>query len=151
MRFACEVMDAVRMRVPEEALVGLRISATDWMEDGFQPDEAEALVRAARVHGLDFVDVSTGGNTPDAPIPAGPGYQVEFAARMKRACDMPVIAVGLIANAWQAETLLAEGSADMIDVGRAVLDDPNWGWHAARDLGVKGLKVPAPYERGIRL
>ena len=151
MRFACEVMDAVRMRVPEGALVGLRISATDWVEDGFQPDEAEALVRAARVHGLDFVDVSTGGNTPDAPILAGPGYQVEFAARMKRACDMPVIAVGLIANAWQAETLLAEGSADMIDVGRAVLDDPNWGWHAARDLGVKGLKVPAPYERGIRL
>lgn len=153
MRFAREVMDAVMNAVPERTAVGLRVSATDWVPEGWMPEDTLALVRAAHARGLHFVDVSTGGNTPDAKIPVGPGYQVPFASRIKAETGMPVLAVGLIRDAWQAETILREGAADMVDIGRAMLDDPNWGWHAASELHVKEvpvLVVPPQYRRGLR-
>ena len=153
MRFAREVMDAVMNAVPERTAVGLRVSATDWVPEGWMPEDTLALVRAAHACGLHFVDVSTGGNTPDAKIPVGPGYQVPFASRIKAETGMPVLAVGLIRDAWQAETILREGAADMVDIGRAMLDDPNWGWHAASELHVKEvpvLVVPPQYRRGLR-
>lgn len=152
MRFAREVMDAVMKAVPEQAAVGLRVSATDWEPEGWSVEDTVELVRAARTRGLHFVDVSTGGNTPDAAIPVGPGYQVPFAARIRRETGMPVIAAGLIREPWQAETLLREASADMVDIGRAMLDDPRWGWHAAAALHVREvpeLVVPPQYRRGL--
>lgn len=153
-RFAREVMKAVVMAVPDTIAVGLRVSATDWREEGWQPEETVDLVKQAKAEGLCFVDVSTGGNTPDAKIPVGPGYQVPFASQIRAATRLPTFACGLITQPWQAETILRAGDADMIDVGRAMLDDPNWGWHAARALGVRqvpGLEIAPQYARGLRL
>lgn len=152
MRFAREVMDAVMNAVPETAAVGLRVSATDWEPDGWNEEETIELVRVAKMRGLHFVDVSTGGNTPNAKIPVGPGYQVPFATRIRCKTGMPTIAVGLIRDPWQAETLLREESADMVDIGRAMIDDPRWGWHAAKALHAKvvpELTIPPQYLRGI--
>lgn len=153
-RFAREVMKAVVMAVPDSVAVGLRVSATDWLEDGWQPEETVELVKQAKLEGLCFVDVSTGGNTPDAKIPTGPGYQVPFASMVREETGLPTFACGLITQPWQAETILRAGDADMIDVGRAMLDDPNWGWHAARALGVEkvpGLSIAPQYARGLHL
>lgn len=155
-RFALEVMEAIKSAVDEEVPVGLRVSATDWVEGGWTPEETVELVKIAKRHGLVFVDVSTGGLVPDAVIEEAPGYQVPFAGLVKRAIGegMAVFACGRITEAAQAETILRSEEADMIDVGRGLLDDPNWGWHAARALRVKalsGLVVPPQYERGIRL
>lgn len=85
-------------------------------------------------------------------IPVGPGYQVPFASRVKAETGMTTFAVGLIRDAWQAETLLREGAADVIDIGRAMIDDPHWGWHAANRLHVEKvpkLVVPPQYLRGL--
>lgn len=153
-RFAFETADAVKSAVAARTAVGLRVSATDWVEGGWTLEETIELVHGMKRHGLDFVDVSTGGLVPDARIEEAPGYQMFFAARVKAALDMPVFACGCITEAAQAETILRAGLADGIDVGRGMLDDPNWGWHAARALGLKvvpGLAVPPQYERGLRL
>ena len=152
MRFAREVMNSVKSNVSDKVAVGLRVSATDWVPDGWTIDDTVALVKLAKTQGLHFVDVSTGGNIENAPIPVGPGYQVPFASRVKAETGMPTFAVGLIRDAWQAETLLREGAADVIDIGRAMLDDPHWGWHAASALHVKEvpeLVVPPQYLRGL--
>ena len=152
MRFAREVMNAVKSAVPETTAVGLRVSATDWEPEGWTLEDTVKLVKLAKSQGLHFVDVSTGGNTPDAKIPVGPGYQVPFASRVKEQTGMPTFTVGLIRDAWQAETLLREGAADVIDIGRGMIDDPHWGWHAASALHVKevpGLVVPPQYLRGL--
>lgn len=154
MRFPLEVMAAVRAAVPQNVALGLRVSATDWLDDGWSVDETVELVRRAEALGLDFCDVSTGGNTPDAPIPVGPGYQLPMARRVKEAVGIPVFAVGLITDGIQAETILRAGGADVIDVGRAMLDDARWGWHAARALGLKevaGVAIPPQYRRGLML
>ncbi len=152
LRFAREVMDAVKKAVKPEFCVGIRISATDWEPDGWLPLGAVELCKIAKTHGIHFVDVSTGGNTPHAKIPVGPGYQVPFARQIREATGMPVIACGLIKGPWQAESILREGAADMIDIGRSMLDDPHWGWHAAAALGLTkmpGLPVPKQYLRGL--
>lgn len=152
MRFAREVMNAVKSSVSDKVAVGLRVSATDWVPDGWTIEDTVKLVKVAKTQGLHFVDVSTGGNIENAPIPVGPGYQVPFASRVKAETGMPTFAVGLIRDAWQAETLLREGAADVIDIGRAMLDDPHWGWHAASALHVKQvpeLVVPPQYLRGL--
>lgn len=152
-RFALEVTEAVKSALDAAVPVGLRVSATDWVEGGWTPEETIDLVRLSKRHGLCFVDVSTGGLLPDAPIEEAPGYQVPFAARIREAVgeDMAVFACGRITDAAQAETILRAGAADMIDVGRGMLDDPNWGWHAAQALrAAPGLAVPPQYARGIR-
>ena len=151
-RFAKEVMNAVKAAVPANVAVGLRVSATDWVPEGWAIEDTIHLVNLAKKEGCTFVDVSTGGNTPDAPIPVGPGYQVPFASRVKAETGMTTFAVGLIRDAWQAETLLREGAADVIDIGRAMIDDPHWGWHAANRLHVEKvpkLVVPPQYLRGL--
>lgn len=151
-RFTKEVMNAVKAAVPANVAVGLRVSATDWVPEGWSIEDTIHLVNLAKKEGCTFVDVSTGGNTPDAPIPVGPGYQVPFASRVKAETGMTTFAVGLIRDAWQAETLLREGAADVIDIGRAMIDDPHWGWHAANRLHVEKvpkLVVPPQYLRGL--
>ncbi|MBV9656027.1 MAG: NADH:flavin oxidoreductase/NADH oxidase [Acetobacteraceae bacterium] len=145
-RFPLEVYDAVRAAVPPQLPVGVRVSATDWAPAGLDLDTTIAFARALDKRGCAFMDVSSGGLTPVQQIPVGPGYQVEFAAAVKRATGMPTIAVGLITEARQAEEILVSGQADMIALARGILYDPRWPWHAAAELGAE-VRAPKQYWR----
>jgi 2,4-dienoyl-CoA reductase-like NADH-dependent reductase (Old Yellow Enzyme family) len=146
MRFALEVFDEVRAAVPGQMVVGMRISATDWVEGGWDVEQSEVLVRELEQHGCQFIHVSSGGLSPQQKIPVGPGYQIEFAAQIKRACGMPTIGVGLITEPTQAETIVSSGQADMVALARAMLYDPRWPWHAAAELGAQ-VSAPPQYWR----
>lgn len=101
-----------------------------------------------REHGVDLLDVSTGGNGGPARIPVGPGYQVPFAARVKAETGLPVAAVGLITESEQAEKIVANGEADAVLLGRELLRNPSWARHAARELGGE-VRVPDQYHRSL--
>ncbi|MET9116135.1 NADH:flavin oxidoreductase/NADH oxidase [Streptomyces longwoodensis] len=147
-RFALEVVDAVRTVWPEDKPLFFRVSATDWLEeDGWTADDTVRLARDLHAHGVDLVDVSTGGNAP-VRIPTGPGYQVPFAARVKAETPMPVAAVGLITDVEQAEKIVANGEADAVLLGRELLRNPSWARHAARALGAE-VRVPHQYHRSV--
>ncbi|MGW3017949.1 NADH:flavin oxidoreductase/NADH oxidase [Streptomyces longwoodensis] len=147
-RFALEVVDAVRAVWPEDKPLFFRVSATDWLEeDGWTADDTVRLARDLHAHGVDLVDVSTGGNAP-VRIPTGPGYQVPFAARVKAETPMPVAAVGLITDVEQAEKIVANGEADAVLLGRELLRNPSWARHAARALGAE-VRVPHQYHRSV--
>ncbi|KCB28417.1 NADH:flavin oxidoreductase/NADH oxidase [Bordetella hinzii] len=145
MRFPLEVFEAVREAAPDLA-VGLRVSATDWAEGGWDLDQTLRLAEAAKARGADFIDVSSGGVTPRQQIPVGPGYQVPFAQAVKARTGLPTMAVGLITEAVQAESILREGHADMVALARAMLYDPRWPWHAAAQLGAQ-VAAPPQYWR----
>ncbi|MGW6878038.1 NADH:flavin oxidoreductase/NADH oxidase [Streptomyces xanthophaeus] len=146
-RFALEVVDAVREVWPQELPLFFRISATDWLEeDGWTADETVRLADLLLEHGVDLLDVSTGGLAPGVTIPLGPGYQVPFAARVKAETALPVAAVGLITEPAQAEKILANGEADAVLLGRELLRDPYWARRAALELGAE-LRVPEQYHR----
>ncbi|MFD4241421.1 NADH:flavin oxidoreductase/NADH oxidase [Streptomyces sp. NPDC058525] len=146
-RFALEVVDAVRAVWPEELPLFFRISATDWLEeDGWTAEETVRLAGLLQEHGVDLLDVSTGGLAPGAKIPVGPGYQVPFAARVKAETSLPTAAVGLITEPEQAEKILANGEADAVLLGRELLRDPYWARRAAAELGAE-IRTPAPYDR----
>jgi 2,4-dienoyl-CoA reductase-like NADH-dependent reductase (Old Yellow Enzyme family) len=148
-RFALEVVDAVRAVWPEELPLFFRISATDWLEEGgWTPDDTVRFASLLKEHGVDLLDVSSGGNAAGVRIPTGPGYQVPFAARVKAETDLPVAAVGLITDAEQAEKILANGEADAVLLGRELLRNPSWARHAARELGGE-VHVPQPYHRSV--
>lgn len=146
MRFPLEVFEAVRAAWPEDQPLGVRVSATDWVAGGWSLEDTCAFARALDARGCDFIDVSSAGLSEQQRIVVGPGYQTSFAAAVKKAVKMKVVAVGLISNALQAETILMTGQADMIGLARAMLDDPRWPWHAAHELGVN-LTYPRQYER----
>ncbi|MFJ4797905.1 NADH:flavin oxidoreductase/NADH oxidase [Kitasatospora purpeofusca] len=152
-RFALEVVDAVRAVWPEELPVFFRISATDWLtenpEDGREGWTSADTVRFAKelhAHGVDLLDVSTGGLVPDARIEAGPDFQVPFAEAVRTGTDLPVAAVGLITDPEQAERILAEGRADAVLIGRELLRNPFWARQAATALGAE-VTGPMPYHR----
>ncbi|WP_055697220.1 NADH:flavin oxidoreductase/NADH oxidase [Streptomyces silaceus] len=148
-RFALEVVDAVRAVWPEDKPLFFRISATDWLEEaGWTPDDTVRFARTLKEHGVDLLDVSTGGNAAGVRIPVGPGYQVPFAARVKAETDLPVAAVGLITEVEQAEKILANGEADAVLLGRELLRDPSWARRAARELGDE-VHVPDQYHRSV--
>ncbi|ALC24692.1 NADH:flavin oxidoreductase/NADH oxidase [Streptomyces pristinaespiralis] len=148
-RFALEVVDAVRAVWPEELPLFFRISATDWLEEGgWTPDDTVRFASLLKEHGVDLLDVSSGGNAARVRIPTGPGYQVPFAARVKAETDLPVAAVGLITDAEQAEKILANGEADAVLLGRELLRNPSWARHAARELG-GDVHVPQQYHRSV--
>ena len=134
-RLALEVVDAVRGLWPERLPLFVRISATDWAEGGWNPDESVELAKRLREHGVDLVDSSSGGMVPNAKIPAAPGFQVGFAARIRREAGIATAAVGLITEPAQANTIVAEGEADLVFLARAMLRDPYWPVHAAATLG----------------
>lgn len=147
-RFALEVVDAVRAEWPADLPVFFRISATDWLpEGGWTPDDTVRFAADLRAHGVDLLDVSSGGNAPRVRIPTGPGYQVPFAARVKAETGLPVAAVGLITDPEQATKILAGGEADAVLLGRELLRDPYWPQRAARTLGVSDVPVPPQYQR----
>ncbi|MER6262628.1 MULTISPECIES: NADH:flavin oxidoreductase/NADH oxidase [Streptomyces] len=148
-RFALEVVDAVREVWPQDKPLFFRISATDWVEEGgWTPDDTVRFARDLRAHGVDLLDVSTGGNVAGARIPTGPGYQVPFAARVRAETTLPVGAVGLITDAEQAQKLVANGEADAVFLGRELLRNPSWARQAARELGGE-VRVPDQYHRSV--
>lgn len=150
-RFALEVVDAVRAVWPQELPLFFRASATDWLEQdpertGWTADDTVRLAKELQAHGVDLLDVSSGGNVPDARIEVGPGYQVPFAARVRSETGLPTAAVGLITEPAQAEQVLTDGHADAVLLGRAMLRDPYWPRHAAPALG-DTLPQPDQYAR----
>jgi 2,4-dienoyl-CoA reductase-like NADH-dependent reductase (Old Yellow Enzyme family) len=134
-RLILQVVDAVRGEWPAHLPLFVRISATDWASGGWNIDESVQLAHLFREHGVDLVDVSSGGQVPDAKIPVGPGFQVEFATRIRRETGLPTAAVGLITDAAQANAIVAQEEADLVLLGRELLRDPNWPVHAAAELG----------------
>ena len=135
-RLALQVVDAVRAVWPARLPLLMRISATDWVPGGWSVDESVQLASLLKEHGVDLVDVSSGGQVPDAKIPAAPGFQVEFAARIRREASIPTAAVGLITDPVHANAIIAQGDADLVLLGRELLRDPYWPLHAAAAFGV---------------
>lgn len=146
MRFPLEVFEAVRAVWPADRPLGVRVSATDWVDGGWTVDETVALARTLKARDCDFIHVSSGGTSMEATIPGGPGYQVPFAARIRRESGLAVIAVGLIAEARQAETIVRTEQADLVALARAMLFDPHWTWRAAAELGAEAT-YPYQYAR----
>jgi 2,4-dienoyl-CoA reductase-like NADH-dependent reductase (Old Yellow Enzyme family) len=134
-RLVLEVMDGVRREWPERLPLFVRISATDWAEGGWNPDESVHLAQRLREHGVDLVDASSGGLVADAKVPVAPGYQVGFASRIRRGAGIATAAVGLITEPAQANAIIADGEADLVFLARAMLRDPYWPVHAAAVLG----------------
>jgi 2,4-dienoyl-CoA reductase-like NADH-dependent reductase (Old Yellow Enzyme family) len=134
MRLILDVARAVRGELGSGVMVGARLSATEWVEGGFDPGEAVTVSRALKEAGVAYICVSSGGNVAQAKIAAGPGYQVPFAEKIRREAGIPTRAVGLIVDPSQAEAIVAEGRADIVALARAVLADPRWPWRAAASL-----------------
>ena len=121
---------------------GMRISAIDGVPGGITLEDSLAYVKAAMAEGIDYVCLSSGGAIADFRLPPSPGFQVPFAEHIRRETGVITRAVGLITGAKQAEAIIADGKADFVALGRALLDDPRWVWHAAEALG-----MPIPYSR----
>ena len=146
MRLLLEVFTAIRAVWPERKPLGVRISASDWVEGGWDLEQSVALAHELKKLGCDFIHVSSGGLSPKQQIPTTPGYQVPFAQRIRRETGLATIAVGLITEPKQADTILAEGNADLIALARGILYNPRWPWHAAAELGAQ-VSAPPQYWR----
>ncbi len=146
LRFPLEVFAALREAWPAERPLGIRVSASDWVEGGWDLDGTLAFAAALKDLGCDFIVASSGGMSPEQAIAPGPGYQVEFAAALRRASGLTSMAVGKITDPQQAETILRSGQADMVALARGMLFDPRWAWHAAEALGAQAA-YPAQYQR----
>jgi 2,4-dienoyl-CoA reductase-like NADH-dependent reductase (Old Yellow Enzyme family) len=147
-RFGLETIAAVRAAWPQELPLLLRISATDWVEGGWDIEESVELARRVKPMGVDLIDCSSGGSSLEQKIPLGPGYQVPFAERIRREVGIPTGAVGLITQARQADEIVRSGQADLVLLAREFLRDPYFPLHAARELGVK-LDPPTQYLRAF--
>jgi 2,4-dienoyl-CoA reductase-like NADH-dependent reductase (Old Yellow Enzyme family) len=145
MRYPLEVFAAVRAAVPSMTL-GMRISATDWVDGGWDLEQSVRFAQELERIGCDFIHVSSGGVSTAQKIPVEPGYQIGFAERIKRDTGLPTIGVGLITEARHAEAILQAGQADVIALARAMLYDPRWPWHAAAELGAQ-VSAPPQYWR----
>lgn len=133
MRYPLEVFAAVRAAT--KGVLGMRISASDWVEGGLDTEQTAVFSRRLKALGCDFIHVSSGGVSPQQKIALGPNYQVPFARQIRAASGMPTMAVGLITDAQQAEGILQAGDADLIALARAFLYQPRWAWQAAAALG----------------
>lgn len=149
-RFALEVAEAVRGVWPDDLPVIVRLSATDWADGGWDIYQSVELGKALKERGIDLIDVSSGGMLSGVSIPAGPNYQIPFAQEIRSKVGIPVTTVGLITKPKQAEKILAEGRADVVEIGRAALRDPYWPLRAADKLGLDRYQAPYPpqYVRG---
>ena len=146
MRFPLEVFAAMREAWPNGKPIGARITGQDWLDGGLTVDDAIAFTKELKARGADFVDVSSGAISPDVKLQLSPGYQVPFAAAIKKATGLNTWAVGLITEPAHADRIVASGQADMIALARAMLDDPRWVWHAAAELGAEAA-YPPQYSR----
>ncbi|MGW0160907.1 NADH:flavin oxidoreductase/NADH oxidase [Mycobacterium sp. NPDC003323] len=156
MRFALEVVTAVRAAWPAEHPLFFRVSASDWLagdtddpRPGWTVEDTVELAVRLKGLGVDLVDVSSGGSVPDAPIPVGPSYQVPFAARVRKEAEIPTTAVGLITDAEQAEGIITGEDADAVFLARELLRNPGWVSQAAGRLGAQ-IDHPPAYSRAFR-
>jgi NADPH2 dehydrogenase len=140
------VFDAVRAVFPSKKPVGIKVSATDWVEGGWDLEQTIELAKELKKRGVDWIDVSSGGISPLQKIPLSPGYQLPFAQAIKEATGVTTMAVGLITEASHAEEIVASGKADMVALARGMLYDPRWAWHAAAQLGGE-VYAPPQYWR----
>ena len=146
MRYPLEVFDAIREVFPANKPVGVKLSATDWVEGGWDLPQTIKYVKELKKRGVDWIDASSGGVSPLQKIPLARGYQVPFAQAIKEATGVTTMAVGLITEAKQAEDIVSSGKADMVALARGMLYDPRWGWHAAAELGGH-VEAPPAYWR----
>jgi 2,4-dienoyl-CoA reductase-like NADH-dependent reductase (Old Yellow Enzyme family) len=146
MRYPLEVFEAVRRVVPESRPVGVKVSGTDWVEGGWDLEQTIAFAKALKDRQVDWITASSAGISPLQKIPLGPNYQIPLAVAIKSATSLPVIGVGLITEARQAEDIVASGQADLVALARGMLYDPRWGWHAAAELGAT-IDAPPQYWR----
>ncbi len=147
-RFVLEVTDAVRSVWPDSLPLFMRLSGTDWVDDGWDVEQSAELARLLGARGVDLIDCSSGGIVPGVRIPVGPGYQVSLSERIRVASGVPTAAVGLITSAQQADAVLRAGGADMVLLARKLLRDPYWPLQAARELGVE-VEWPVQYQRAV--
>lgn len=146
MRYPLEVFEAVRRSFPREKPVGVRISASDWVDGGWDLEQSVTFSRQLEARGAAYIHVSSGGLSPAQQIPVAPGYQVHFAETIRKAVHIPVIAVGLITEPKQAEQIIEKSQADAVALARAMLYNPRWPWHAAAALGAR-VEAPPQYWR----
>ncbi len=146
MRFPLEIFDAVRAAFPANQPVGVRVSASDWIDGGWDLAQTIAFCQQLQARGVDWIDVSSGGVSPLQKIALGPGYQVPFAQAIKKAGNTTTMAVGLITEPQQAEAIIANGQADLVALGRSLIYNPRWPWHAAAALGAQ-VAAPPQYWR----
>jgi len=146
MRFVLEIFDAVKAVMPNNMALGVRVSATDWVQGGWDLEQTIVLAHALKQRDCDFIDVSSGGVSNQQKITPSPGYQVPFAKAIKASTGMATMAVGLITEPQQAEDIIAQDQADFIALARGVLYNPRWGWHAAAALGAS-VQAPPQYWR----
>jgi 2,4-dienoyl-CoA reductase-like NADH-dependent reductase (Old Yellow Enzyme family) len=146
LRFPLEVFEAVRAAWPADKPLGVRISATDWIDGGWTLEESVVFAGALKSLGCDFIDVSSGALDPRQKVPLGPGYQVPFSAQIRTQARIKTWTVGMITKARQAEEIIAAGQADMVALGRGMMFDPRWAWHAAEELGAD-TDYPRMYAR----
>lgn len=146
MRFAIEIFKAIRKVVSIDKAVGIRISATDWVDGGWDLEQSIILAKTLKELGCSFIDVSTGALHMDQKIPLGPNYQVPFAQAIKEQVGIPTITVGLITEAIQAQAIITTEQADMVAIGRGILYNPHWAWQAAAELGAQ-VTAPPQYLR----
>ena len=143
MRYPLDVFEAVRAVWPKHKALGVRFSATDWVErSSWDLAESTQFASALKQRGCDFIDVSSGGNSSEQQIDVGPGYQTGFAADIRREVGIPTMAVGQITEPKQAEAILRSGQADMISIARGMLYNPRWAWHAAEALNADAVYAP---------
>ena len=145
MRLLLEVYDAMRSEVRSDMPIGVRVSATDWVDGGWTPEETVQLAAILKTRGCDWMDVSSGGLIA-AEIPLKPGYQVPFAQKVKQETGITTMSVGLITEPQQAEDIITSAQADMVALARGMLYDPRWTWHAANALGAEA-NYPNQYQR----
>ena len=145
-RLTLEVVAAIRAVWPERLPLFVRLSASDWVPGGWNIDESIELARLLKGRGVDLIDASSGGLAPAQQIVTGPGFQVPFAARIRREAGIATGAVGMITTAAQAEDILNAQDADLIVIARELLRDPYWPLHAARELG-DDVRWPNQYQR----
>ena len=149
-RFLLETANAVRAAIPRDTPLFVRISATDWVDDGWNLVDSIELCSQLKALGVDLIDVSTGGNVHNAPIKATPGFQVPFAAAIRTEVNIMTTAVGLITEPEQAQYIIETGEADAVFLARAMIRNPRWALNAAEKLGVK-IAWPHQFERGRSL
>jgi 2,4-dienoyl-CoA reductase-like NADH-dependent reductase (Old Yellow Enzyme family) len=145
-RLLVEIIDEVNKVWPADLPLFVRISATEWLADGWNVDDSVKLAVVLKSKGVDVIDCSSGANMPHVKIPVEPGYQVQFAEKIKREANIATAAVGLITTAAQAEKILADGQADFIFLARQFLREPYFALHAGKELDVD-VQWPEQYER----
>ncbi|ESX05874.1 oxidoreductase [Mesorhizobium sp. LSJC268A00] len=141
MRFLIEIAKSVRKAVPN-LMLGARLSVKDWVDGGFEVDEAIEVAKALKALNVAYICCSSGGNSPLQKLPTGAGYQVHLAEAVRKGAGIPTRAVGLIDDPSQAEAIVADGRADMVALARAFLADPRWGWRAAATFSEKIHPAP---------